>query len=220
MSSLGSYLGSTIGKKQLIGLAGLGLSLFILTHMAGNLLIFVGPEAYNKYGHALTSNPLIYLAEGGLIAIFVLHIILATFLTAKNQKAKKSKYAVSASKTEASFASKTLWFQGVVILAFVIWHLLTFKFGETYYITYQGEEIRDLFKLMVEVFQSPIYVAGYVTVVAILWLHVGHGFSSSLQTLGLNGERMDPVVTKLGHAYAAIVCLGFIIQPIFVYFVY
>lgn len=70
-----NYFSSTIGRKQMVGVAGLGLSLFVLTHMAGNLFMFIGPEAYNKYAHALTSNPLIYIAEGGLISIFLLHLV-------------------------------------------------------------------------------------------------------------------------------------------------
>ncbi len=220
MSSLGSYLGSTIGKKQLVGVAGLGLSLFVLAHMTGNLLIFVGPEAYNKYGHALTSNPLIYIAEAGLIGIFLMHVILALFLTKKNNDAKGSRYAARGEKTKASYASKSMRAQGVIIFAFIALHLNTFKFGKIINVEYDGVVMRDLFTLMLEVFAQPLYVFGYVFVLVLLWTHLGHGFSSSLQTLGLNGEKIDPVVTKIGHAYAAIVSLGFIAQPLFVYFVY
>ena len=70
MSRFGKYFNSTIGRKQVMGLTGLGLSLFVLTHMLGNLLMFVGPDAYNMYGHKLTSNPAIYLAEAGLLFFF------------------------------------------------------------------------------------------------------------------------------------------------------
>jgi succinate dehydrogenase / fumarate reductase cytochrome b subunit len=68
------WLGSSVGRKQLIGVSGLGLSLFVLIHMAGNMLILASPEAYNKYSHALVTNPLIYAAEVGLVLLFLAHL--------------------------------------------------------------------------------------------------------------------------------------------------
>ncbi|MCB0408346.1 MAG: cytochrome B subunit, partial [Bdellovibrionales bacterium] len=75
---------STIGSKSLIGVTGLGLSFFVLMHMAGNLLILVSPQAYNMYGHAIVTNPLIYVAEAGLLGLFIIHVMKAVLVTIKN----------------------------------------------------------------------------------------------------------------------------------------
>lgn len=214
-----SYISSTIGRKQMVGVAGLGLSLFVLVHMAGNLLIFVGPEMYNKYAHALTSNPLIYVAEAGLMAIFVAHLVVATILACLNRKAKDTNYAVAGAKTKASFAARTMWFQGVVILAFLVFHLITFKYGTYYSVMYDGIEMRDLFMLMEESFASPLYLLIYGVVLLILGTHLGHGLASSFQTLGFNGEHVDGKIKCIGKAYAVLVTVGFLMPPFYIFFV-
>jgi len=211
---------STIGKKQMVGVAGIGLSLFVLVHMAGNLLIFLGPEAFNKYAYALTSNPLIYVAEAGLITIFLIHLVVAMGLVIYNKAAKTQKYAVAATKTKASFASKTLHYQGIIILAFLIWHLISFKYGPHYEVTYDGVQMRDIFTLVVEYFGNPLNVAAYIFVLLLLGMHLSHGLASSFQTVGFSGEKSDPIIQKIGKAYAFIVTAGFVSQPIYVYFVH
>lgn len=211
---------STIGKKQMVGVAGLGLSLFVLMHMLGNLLIFVGPQAYNEYAHKLTSTKVIYLMEAGLLGIFLLHIVMAIVLVLRNKGAKGSSYAVSPSKNKASFASKTMQFQGIVILLFTVLHLIGFKFGpsgEGYQAVYHGEQIRDLYKLVVETFTQFPPVAFYVVVLLLLGMHLSHGFASSLQTLGLNGEKYDCKVKLAGKVYAVIVTVGFLSTPIYIF---
>ncbi len=215
-----SYFSSTIGRKQMVGLAGIGLSGFVLTHMAGNLLMFVGPEAYNKYAHALTSNPLIYAAEAGLLGMFVAHLIIALFLAFKNKKAKGSTYAVAGKKNKASFASKTMQYQGVVILAFLVWHLKTFKYGTYYPANYDGVVMRDLFRLMEESFAQPLYVVIYLIVLLILGTHLGHGLASSFQSLGLNGEKYDAKIKCIGKAYTVLVTLGFLLPPFYIYLIH
>ena len=155
-----NFLLSTFGRKQLVGLTGLGLSLFVLTHMAGNMLVFVGPRAYNEYGHALTSTPLIYLAEAGLVFFFTAHAYISLRLAWRNWRARPVGYAVSShGEKRTPWIAKTLWVQGILLLVFVILHLITFKYGTYYTVNYGDGEIRDLFRLMVEVFAQPEYVA-------------------------------------------------------------
>jgi succinate dehydrogenase / fumarate reductase, cytochrome b subunit len=213
------WLCSTIGRKQVIGVTGLGLSLFVLAHMAGNMLMFVSPQAYNEYGHALVSNPLIYVAEAGLIAFFAGHLLLALKLAWENAVARPQRYAVAASGDKAtSLVQKTLWAQGLLILVFVILHLITFKFGTVYMVDYGAGPIRDLHRLMVEVFSIPMYVVWYVVALVVLGLHLSHGLGSTFQTLGLHHPKYQGLIKCLSRGYALIVAGGFLAQPIYIFF--
>jgi succinate dehydrogenase / fumarate reductase cytochrome b subunit len=212
---------ATISKKQIMAVAGLGLCLFVLAHVLGNFLLFVGPETYNMYSHKLITNPLIYVAEAGLIAIFLGHVIAGVILTIRNCKARPKGYAVSGSgDKKTSITTKTMWWQGVVILIFVVTHLITFKFGTLYEVTYGAETVRDLFRLVYEVFQSPIYVGWYIFSVALLGVHLSHGLYSSLQTLGVNHPRYTPIFQKVSLLYGVVIAGGFIAQPLYMFFFY
>lgn len=216
-----SYLCSTIGQKQLMGITGLLWSGFVLSHMAGNMLILVSAEKYNRYGHAIVSNPFLIVAELLLVLTLALHIVKGFAVTYKNKRAKPIPASVSLSgEKNSSFAVKTMIFQGVIILVFIVLHLLTFKYGTLYTVNYGDGEIRDLHKLIVEVFQIPTYAFGYMACMIVLCLHLSHGFYSSFQTLGFNHPSYSPKLKMLGHVFAAIVSLGFLSQPFYVYFIY
>lgn len=215
------WLCSTIGRRQLIGLTGLGLSGFVLIHMLGNMLILVGPQAYNEYSHKLTSNPLIYIAEVGLLATFFGHLIFALGLSWKNFKARNTRYAMLPSGPKrTSWTQRSLWAQGLLILVFVVLHLITFKFGPEYKVNYGQGEMRDLFKLVLEVFHDPIYVGWYLFALVILLFHLSHGVGSSVQTLGIHPTRYQKAIRCLSIGYALIVFLGFVSQPLYVFFIH
>lgn len=215
----GGWLSSTIGRKQLVGITGLGLSGFVLTHMLGNMLILVGPQAYNQYAHALVTNPFIYIAEAGLIAMFLAHIFIALRLSWSNYQARDFKYAMRPSgEKRTTYIQRSLWAQGLLILAFTILHLITFKYGPHYTTNYGGIEMRDLHKLVIEVFQEPLYVAWYIVALIVLGLHLSHGVGSSLQTLGIHHIRYQRHFKTISLLYAVIVTLGFLSQPIYVFF--
>lgn len=215
-----NLLKSSIGKKYLMGLAGAGWTLFVAGHMAGNLLIFAGPEAFNRYGHAIVSNkPLLYGTEAFLIICLLTHVLLGINLTLQNKKAKPQKYAVSAvSEKKSSWASKTMAIHGTIILFFIIYHLITFKWGPVYMIEHGGETMRDLHRLVVEVFANPSYVVGYFVCLVLLGIHLSHGASSVFQSLGANHPRYTPLIKKAGWLYAVVVAGGFISQPLYVFF--
>lgn len=215
------FFKSTIGRKQLVAVAGLGLALFVFAHMAGNMLILVSPKAYNLYGHALITNPLIYFAEAGLVTIFFLHSVLAIFLTLKNRSSRDQAYAKSPEvKAKASLFSRTMWFQGLVIFAFVILHLLTFKYGTHHTIEYDGKVVRDLHRLVIEVFSQPIYVVGYIFTLLLMFGHLAHGFGSVFQSLGFSRVKHAKMIDTIGYIYSVVVVAGFISQPLYVYFIH
>ncbi|MBX3020501.1 MAG: succinate dehydrogenase cytochrome b subunit [Bdellovibrionales bacterium] len=212
------WLTSSVGRKQLIGVTGLGLCGFLVAHMAPNMLILFSAEMYNKYSHALISNPLIYAAEVGLLLLFLGHLVFALRLSWMNWRARDTRYAVmSNGPKRTAWAQRSLWAQGLVILVFVILHLITFKYGTHYSVTYDGVEMRDLHKLVVEVFSEPAYVIWYVVALFVLFFHLRHGLGSSLQTLGINHPRYNCAIKVASWAYAVIVVGGFLSQPIYVY---
>ena len=216
-----SYFFSTVGRKQMMALVGVFLALFVFTHALGNMLIFVGDQTYNKYSHALISNPLIYIAEAGLVAFFLFHIIFGIVLTIRNFKARPDKYAVRAAGDKAtSLTTRSMMLQGIAIFLFVVFHLITFKFGPNYVTTIDGVEMRDLFRLVVEVFQSPAYVFGYIAVLLILCFHLSHGVYSSIQTLGVNRPQIAEKAKCVSCAYGFLVAAMFISQPLYIFFFY
>lgn len=214
-----NYFKSTIGRKQMVGVAGLLLCGFLLAHMSANMLIIFDSRMYNEYSHALVSNPLIYAAEAALALFFLSHIFMALKSQIRNWAARDVRYAVKSNGPKGtSLVAKAMWAQGVIIFVFLILHLVTFKFGTYYSINYGEGEIRDLHRLVVEVFQIPAYVIWYLVSLVILSLHLGYGFSSSFQTLGLNHPKYTPLIEKGGLAFSFIVSLGFLSLPTYVYF--
>lgn len=215
------YLCSSIGKKQLMAITGLGWCLFVLTHMIGNLLYLVGPEAYNNYGNNITGNKEIYYTmEAGLVTMLVLHILFAAMVVMQNRSARNVGYAVSpqkSAKTAATVASRTMALSGTLILVFIVLHLITFRFGPDYPFAYKGQEIRDLHKLMTEVFQSALYVGWYVVALFVLAFHLSHALWSSLQTLGAIPGGKEAGLRKLSYAFGIAVSAGFAVNPIYIF---
>lgn len=212
---------TSIGKKYLMGFTGLIWAGFVLTHMLGNLLIFIGPDAYNSYGHALTSGYFIYAAEALLIFALLSHIFMGVRLTIENRKARgENRYAMTPNGSKgSSLASKTMAIQGSVILFFIISHLAGFKFGTHYETTVNGVVMRDLYRLIIEVFKQPGYVFWYLVSLILLGFHLSHGVGSIFQSFGLKNQKSTPLINKISLAYAIIVALGFLSQPFYVYFI-
>lgn len=213
------FLRSTVGRKYVMGLSGLVWMGFVLAHMAGNMLIFVSPDAYNSYGHAIVSNKIIlYGAESVLVLALLVHVATAISLTIENRKAKGSRYAVSANGEKGpSLASQTMGVQGSVVLAFIILHLATFKYGTHYDTVVNGVPMRDLHRLIVEVFQKPGYVLWYVVALVLLMFHLSHGVHSIFQSFGFLQRKMQASLKKLAWVYAIIVVAGFLSQPAYVF---
>lgn len=221
MSQAGSlnYFDSSPGKKVLMGVTGLIWSGFVLAHMLGNLLLFVGPEAYNRYAHFLTSGSIIYVAEAALILSILVHVVMALRLTWLNRRARgPQRYAMSPQGEKApSLASRTMAVHGTIILVFLITHLLGFKFGTYYETAVNGVVMRDLYRLVVEVFSNPLAVGWYLLALVLLGMHLSHGFGSVFQSLGLMNRKNREFFRRLSMAYALLVTLGFVAQPIYIF---
>lgn len=208
---------SSIGSKLLIALTGLGLFIFLIGHLSGNLLFLVSPQAFNEYGHTMVNNPLIYAIEAGLAAVFLLHIFKTVRLYLGSRQARPDSYAKkewAGGPSRKSVASSTMILTGIVIFAFVILHLRAFKFGAWYE---SPEGIRDLHRLQVEVFSNPAYVAFYMIAMVLIGFHLWHGVPSVAQSLGVDHPKYTPRILWVGRALAVIVAGGFFILPLYTY---
>ena len=219
MNNLIDFLKRTIGQKMVVGLTGLGLCLFVLIHMLGNLLILSGPDAYNSYAHKLHKFFLFEVFEIGLLIFFIGHIVLAILVNIKNRAARPQNYKVQAKGEKGTtFSDRILLLQGVVLLVFLITHLLTFKFGPYYEVLLEGESVRDIYRLVAEVFKNGIYVAGYSLALFVLCYHLLHGLTASVKSLGFFHPQYIPLVEKFSLIFSLVVFLGFLIQPLYIYF--
>lgn len=218
MSANSGFLTSSIGKKYFMAITATVWSLFVMVHMLANILIFISAEAYNKYSHVLTSNPVIYVAELFLVVVLLVHAFTGFTLYLRNRSTKPKFYAVTPIREKsASISSRTMIYTGTIIIAFIIWHLITFKWGPMYYVTYDGVQMRDMFKLVEEKFKDPVYVASYCLIMVLVGLHLYHGVQSIFQSLGISHPRYNKFFKYFGYTYAVVVAAGFFSQPIYVF---
>ena len=221
MNFLIHFLQKTVGQKIVIGLTGLGLSLFILIHMLGNLFILSGPSAYNEYAHKLHELTGFLFFEIGLLFFFSGHIILSLLLQVKNKKARGeiSYHLQAKGDKKTNLLHQFLWFQGTVLLVFLIFHLLSFKFGP-YYETYLNEKpVRDIYRLVIESFKQPLYTISYSFALLILSVHLLRGLPASFKSLGLNHSFYISLIEKFAIFFSVLIALGFL-APIWYIFIY
>ncbi len=212
-------LGSSVGSKFLVALTGLSLVGFLVVHLAGNLLILLGPEKFNGYSHALISNPLVIPAELGLIGLLLLHIYKALRHVMLGRTARPQPYSRkvwAGGPSRKSWGSTTMAVSGIILLFFLISHIATLKYGAYYATADPGE--RDIYRLVVEVFQSPGMVVFYVVSMAVIGMHLRHGISSAFQSLGLMTPGWTPAILSGGLWLAVLLSAGFALLPVWVYF--
>jgi succinate dehydrogenase / fumarate reductase cytochrome b subunit len=217
-SAVNHYFRSSIGRKHLVAITGLLLCGFLLGHLTGNLLLIAGPDAFNLYAHKLVSlGPILYLIEAALTAVFLVHLGLAIKLNLENKKAKGKYQMKKCTGRGTTFMSATMPYTGIVLLIFIILHLMNLKFGTNYPTTVDGVEMRDLYRTTMEYFQSPVNVLWYVFSMVCAALHTAHGFSSALQSLGINHPKYYPKFKLLSYLYALVIGGGFSFLSVWAY---
>lgn len=212
-SAVNHYFGSSIGRKQLVAVTGLLLCGFLVSHLAGNFLLLVGPDAFNLYAYKLTSlGALLYVVEAVLALIFVLHLGLAIKLNIENLKARggaKRYHLKRMTGRGTTFMSQTMPWTGLVLLVFVILHIKNLKLGTNYPTTVDGVEMRDLYRTTLEYFTSVGATVWYVVAMACAALHTAHGFASAFQSMGWNHGKYFKNVKRLGYLYALVIGGGY-----------
>ena len=221
-ASLQAIMMSPVGKKILTGITGLGLTVFVFTHMLGNLSYFQGSEAYNAYTEFLASlGGLLYLLEAGLLFFILLHIVLGINIFLSKRKARKEGYKqfkTVGGASKQSMSSRSMIITGIILMVFLVIHLWSFKFGTYYETTLDGKPVRDLARLVTEKFQSPFYTFGYVAIVLLLALHLRHGVWSALQSLGATNPRLTPLIYSIGAIIGLLIAIGFFVLPLWIFF--
>lgn len=193
-----------------MAITGLLLCGFLIVHLAGNLLLFAGAEAYNAYAHKLHDNEdLLHVAETGLAAIFFTHLYLAFKLSAGNRTARGRGYAENQSKRKdlISKVRPDTWMliSGVAVLGYMILHLADFTLELRDRSHYDGLEPFDK---AVSLLNDPISIIGYLVGFGFLFAHLSHGFPSAFQSLGLNHPKYNAVIKWGGLAFAGALALG------------
>lgn len=217
MGRVAALTGSTVGNKVLVALTGLGLLGFVVFHMLGNLQVFLGPDALNAYARFMKERPaLLWAARLGLLAVFALHVILSLRLTSGNRSARPVSYVYNHTE-EASLSSRTMWLTGLMILAFVVYHLLHFTVGITnpdYFYLEDAKGRHDVYSMVVLSFQNVYISAAYIVAMLLLGVHLSHGTTSTLQTLGINRHRLEKGYFAIGWVIAGIIVIGNCSMPL------
>jgi succinate dehydrogenase / fumarate reductase, cytochrome b subunit len=218
MSPLRQFLSSSIGTKILIALTGLAFFGYLIVHLAGNLMIFMGAEAFNAYAHTLTGIVLLPIIEIGLAAIFLLHVYKAAANFFGNSRARPARYREkhwAHHTSRKTLSSTTMIVTGSIILIFTILHVMQFRLGVYYEDT--AHHYRDLHRVVVELFANPVWVAFYVLSMGLVGMHLRHGLSSAAQSLGLEHPRYSRLARVVGLWLAVVIAGGFAVIPIWIY---
>jgi succinate dehydrogenase / fumarate reductase cytochrome b subunit len=201
---------STNGKKAVMAVSGFILFLFVLGHMLGNLQVFEGPAQFNRYAQLLRILPDALWAVRIFLALMViLHIVAAVQLALRKRAARPIGYA-KRKPIGSTYASRTMYWSGPIILAFVIYHLLDLTTGNLNPSFIEG----DVYHNVVASFSNPIVSAWYIFAMVLLALHLRHGVWSMFNSLGLSRPRYTRMLRRAATFFAVIIFLGFISVPI------
>jgi len=201
---------TTNGKKAVMAISGVTMAGFVFAHLAGNLQIFLGPDQFNGYARTLRHLPeIVWPARIVLLVMIVLHIWSSLQLAVVKGEARPQHYVRHAS-AGSSYASRTMYWSGPIIGAFIVYHLMEFTFGVggTPYHEF------DAYGNVIEGFRVPAVSIFYIIAMAMLCLHLRHGLWSMFQTLGFYHPRHTARIRRLASAIALFVFFGFISIPI------
>ncbi len=202
----------------MVAVSGLILLGFIIGHLLGNLQIFLGPDWINSYAEHLQSlGPILWAIRAFLLVTVIAHIYYTIRLAIDNRRARPARYAEK-HYVKATFASRYMWLSGLVVLAFILYHLAHFTLvvADPHLRALKPDALNrhDVFSMMVYGFRNPIVSAFYLLSMFLLMLHLTHGASSFFQSLGLNDKRLNPRLAWWGRVFAWLIFLGYCSIPI------
>ncbi|MEW5978260.1 MAG: succinate dehydrogenase cytochrome b subunit [Acidobacteriota bacterium] len=205
---------SSLGRKYLMAASGLILYGFVIVHMLGNLQVFLGPEPLNAYAAFLKSKPgLLWGFRFVLLLMAVVHIWTSIQLSLENRAARRDRYG-KYNPTVATYASRSMLLSGLMLFAFIAYHLMHFTIGVTNpeFLQLRDELGRhDVYRMTIVGFSRPAVSAFYIAAMCLLCLHLSHGFGSLFQSLGLKNQMR---VARVSQVLAIIILLGNISMPL------
>ena len=218
MSTRVRVFSSSVGTKLLIGITGLALFIYLIIHIAGNLMVFFGPAVFNRYAYTLEGNPLLPIVELGLLSVFLIHIYKTIRMFLGNQRTRPVRYATknyAGPPSRKTVASSTMIVSGLWLLAFLIVHVKTFRFGVEQEWPAGG---RDLYLLEMQAFTNPLIVGFYVISMVVVGSHLWHGVSSAFQSLGIDKPAWTRFILPAGKTIAVLIAGGFIVIALWAHF--
>ena len=212
---------SSVGRKIIMAVTGFVLVAFVCVHLLGNSSVFIGADAINAYAQKLHSlGPFVWVFRLVMLAAFAIHIFFGIQLTLENKAATPEKN-VQIKRLKTGFGAETMIVSGLVMLAFVIYHLLHFTVRVTnpeIYVPLGDHGMVDVYVMMVQGFSSALPVIIYVVGLFFLFLHVGHGIQSLFQTLGLSNDKSLPFMEIVSKLVGVVLLVGYVSIPMLVVF--
>ena len=213
---------SSVGRKIIMAVTGFMLVAFVCVHLLGNSSLFFGSAAINAYAQKLHSlGPVVWIFRLVMLGVLALHVIFAIQLTLENRAATPDKN-VMVKRLKTGFAAETMIVSGLVLLAFVIYHLLHFTVRvtnpEIYVPIEGGNGMVDVFVMVTKGFQQVFPVLLYVIGMGFLFLHVSHGFQSLFQTVGLSNDKSLPAMEGFSKFLAVVLLVGYASIPLLIIF--
>lgn len=202
-------LGTSIGKKLMMAVTGFGFCVFLVAHLAGNLTLYAGKDAFNSYAEHLHSlGAFLTVAEFGLLLFAVVHITAGAILFYQNFKARPHRYSVNKRAGGRTLGSETMPYTGFALLVFIIFHLMNFHFAD--------KSNTTIFQIVSSAFANPEYVIIYTIAMIVAAIHVSHGFWSAFQTIGANHPKYMPFIKGTSLVFSIIIGFGFGFIPIYI----
>jgi len=217
-----NFFRSSLGKKYVMAVSGFALLMFAVGHMVGNLQVFLGADQINAYGHFLQTTPeLLWSARLGLLVMVGLHVYSAVTLSAENKAARPVGYG-EFKPVAASYASRTMLMSGLIVASFIVYHLLHYTVqikainltGQDFIPLHDAKGRHDIYRMIVLGFSNVFVSAFYVMGVGLLCMHLSHGASSMVQSVGLKSRPFGACLDRLAVAGAIVLFLGFSSIPL------
>lgn len=210
---------SSIGIKILVAASGVLLLLFVVGHLAGNLQIFLGQDVFNDYAVKLRAFPAaLLLFRAGIAVVALVHIVATLRLAILNKRARPVAYRAKES-VAASLGSRTMVLSGLLLLAFVVYHLAHFTWQVTnpqYQVLVDGQGRHDVYTMVILGFRNYLIAGSYIVAMILLGFHLSHGIASVFQTLGWLTPNNKAVIERVARLVTVILVAGYISIPLLI----
>lgn len=226
MNLVSGFFKSSLGKKYIMAVTGILLFLFVVGHLLGNLQVFLGAEAINRYGSFLKSmGELLWIARIGLLVAVGLHIWSAVTLTAQNRAARPAGYG-EYKPVGSTYASRTMMMSGLIIAAFIVYHLLHYTVllesinltGKNFADFHDLKGRHDVYRMMIVGFSNPIVSVFYIIAMALLMLHLSHGLTAMFNSLGIRNRNYRRLIDGFARFASIAILIGYVSIPLAVMF--